>query len=580
MNIFSRGVTLLQRPNFIPLVIVILFGVLASKGLIGEGYFNMHDDLQMMRQLSMEKCFLDGQIPCRWIPDMGYGFGYPLFNFYPPLPYLVGQLFRVIGYSFVDTVKIVFGLSFIASGITMYFLAKEFFSRFGGVVAAIFYIWAPYHAVDVYVRGAMNEAWALIWFPAILYFSYKLLAVQPKSKTKADFPFKYVIGLALTWFGLFTSHNLMVIVFAPFFAIWCGMWLLHSKNWRRVLHLAVSGAWSFGLAAFFTLPVLLEKDVVQTDSLVVGYYEYTAHFVSISQLLFSRFWGYGPSVWMTQDDRMSFQIGWFHWILPLIAGAILAFRFILKKKVNKVMMATAFMLLVGWFAAFLTHPRSTLIWQQFDPYQFVQFPWRFLTMVIFGFSFVTGYLMFILPKGIRYIAGTLAVILILVYGWNYFLPEYGKLGPLTDEEKFTGAAWELQQTAGIYDYLPNTAKTAPKAPMKNLAEFMEGTGEIIESEQGTDWVRFVYNTNEDSVLRIGLLEFPEWEVLVSGNELEEYVPETEEWGRVYIDVPAGTHEVNIQLKDTPPRTLGNLVSVGSWLILAAIVFHKRNTIFR
>src|SRR3990172_6053422 len=93
-----------SNSNFWPLVVVILFGLMAAKGLIGSGYFNMHDDLQMMRQLEMEKCFLDRQIPCRWVPDMGYGYGFPLFNFYPPLPYLVGQIIRLLGFQFVDTI--------------------------------------------------------------------------------------------------------------------------------------------------------------------------------------------------------------------------------------------------------------------------------------------------------------------------------------------------------------------------------------------------------------------------------------------------------------------------------------------
>src|SRR3990172_9790468 len=151
---------IISLPNFWPLFIVIFFGLLAGRTLLPSGYFNMHDDLQMMRQLEMEKCFLDGQIPCRWVPDMGYGFGFPLFNYYPPLPYLFGEIFRVIGFSFAVTVKAVFVLSFVASGITMYFLAKEFFGKAGGIVSSVFYVWAPYHSVDVFVRGAMNEAWA------------------------------------------------------------------------------------------------------------------------------------------------------------------------------------------------------------------------------------------------------------------------------------------------------------------------------------------------------------------------------------------------------------------------------------
>ncbi|MGB6881820.1 MAG: hypothetical protein WBD86_00765, partial [Microgenomates group bacterium] len=76
-----------SNPNFWPIVVVLVFAILAGRSLIFQsGYFNMHDDLQMMRQLEMEKCFKDFQIPCRWVPDMGYGFGFPLFNFYPPLP--------------------------------------------------------------------------------------------------------------------------------------------------------------------------------------------------------------------------------------------------------------------------------------------------------------------------------------------------------------------------------------------------------------------------------------------------------------------------------------------------------------
>src|SRR5579864_6221873 len=115
---------LIKSSNFWPLVIVIAFGLLAGKGLFGPGYFNMHDDLQMMRQLEMEKCFMTLQIPCRWVPDMGYGFGFPLFNFYPPLPYLFGELVRVFGIQFVDTVKLTFIFAFIASGTSMYFLAN------------------------------------------------------------------------------------------------------------------------------------------------------------------------------------------------------------------------------------------------------------------------------------------------------------------------------------------------------------------------------------------------------------------------------------------------------------------------
>src|SRR3989304_7377467 len=343
MNFFRK---IIKHPNFWPIVVVVLVGLLAGRGLIGSGYFNMHDDLQMMRQVEMEKCFLDLQIPCRWVPDMGYGFGFPLFNYYPPLPYLVGEMFRLVGVSFVNTAKDLFLLSFIASGITMYFFAKQFFGRLGGVLSSVFYIWAPYHSVDVYVRGAMNEAWALIWFPVILLASYNLIFKEKNYK-------KWLIILSLSWFGLLVSHNLMVLIFTPIFAVWCLIWIVKSKRWKRIVPLGLSGVFAFCLAAFFTLPVFVEQSLVQTNTLVRGYYEFTAHFATLKQLLFSRFWDYGPSIW-GENDGVSFQIGHIHWILSLVVGGIIVYRFIKYKKVDSVVLAIGYLLIVGWAASFMT----------------------------------------------------------------------------------------------------------------------------------------------------------------------------------------------------------------------------------
>lgn len=95
---------------YLILIILIIPSVLFffTKGT----YWLMHDDMQMVRQLELEKCLTDGQIPCRWTPDLGFGYGYPLFNFYPPLPYIVGQTFRFIGFSFMQTVKLTTALQF------------------------------------------------------------------------------------------------------------------------------------------------------------------------------------------------------------------------------------------------------------------------------------------------------------------------------------------------------------------------------------------------------------------------------------------------------------------------------------
>lgn len=554
-----------------PILIVLFAGVLASRTLLFEsGYFNMHDDLQMMRQLEMEKCFKDLQIPCRWVPDMGYGYGFPLFNFYPPLPYLLGEVFRVFQFSFVDTAKITFALGIILSGLAMYFLSKEFFGKEGGVISSIFYIWAPYHSVDVYVRGAMNESWALIWFPLILLFGYKLITEDKKTLRNN------ILLLAFSWVGLLLSHNLMVMIFAPVFGVWCLIWILKSKNFVfSFINLLKSGLLALGLSSFFTIPAIFEQKLVHVDTLTQGYYEYIAHFATINQLLFSRFWGYGASIW-GDNDGMPFPAGHIHWVLSL-ALILLTILYLRKKGFKKAenwVYVVVFMFLVGWFAVFMAHSRSTFIWQLIKPLAFVQFPWRFLTIVVFSFSFIAGAITLFAKNKFIQIA---LILLVIVWNWQFFLPQHGKMGPLTDSQKFSGAAWDLQRTAGIFDYLPESAKENPKDGANILAEVYSGKAVLTNMQQGTNWARFDINSEKSgSTVRINLFDFPKWNMTLDGKQISHYVPDTEKYGRIYIDVPQGSHRINMKLENTPIRNVSNMISLLSWIFLAAYLIKLKS----
>ena len=155
------------KSEIIVLILALLLSIPAVKEIWRPGYYPMHDDLQLMRLLQIDKCTKDRQFPCRWVPDMGYGYGYPLFNFYPPMPYYLGELFRLLGLSFISTAKVIFTLSFLTSAAGMYFLGQKFWGRIGGLLSSVFYVYAPYHATDLYVRGAVNESWAMAWYPFV-----------------------------------------------------------------------------------------------------------------------------------------------------------------------------------------------------------------------------------------------------------------------------------------------------------------------------------------------------------------------------------------------------------------------------
>ncbi|MFV1917758.1 MAG: hypothetical protein ACC618_04750, partial [Patescibacteria group bacterium] len=315
-------------------------------------------------------------------------------------------------------------------------------------------------------------------------------------------------------------------------------------------------------------------------------------------LLTSRFWGYGGSAWGIVNDKMSFQIGYLHWILSLIIALFLAIRVgghlvrplarreslwlgevIGDLKKDKLLLVTAFLLAVGWFSAFMTHLRSIQIYQTIPYLRFIQFPWRFLAIVIFSFSFIVGaipgvfaewkvrhkFLAKLFATVPQLFISFLLVFLILILNWRYFRPEGGKMGPLTDKQKFSGAAWELQQGGGVIDYLPKAAKVPPESSRQTLVEIMDGKGTILDSEQGTYWAKFRINLeSEEAVVRINIFDFPGWRIFLDNREIEKFVPDEEILGRMWISLPAGEHLVYAQLFNTPVRTASNLISLVSW----------------
>jgi len=553
----------------LPFLLVLFSAFLASRWLFKSGYFIMHDDLQMMRQLQMEKCFQDRQMPCRWVPDMGYGYGYPLFNFYPSLPYYIGQIFRWAGFSFVWTAKLLFALQFFLSGITMFVLANDIWGVLGGLLSAVFYIWAPYHSVDVFVRGAMNEAWSFVWFPLICWATKRFIEEER---------FKHLVWLAFSYSMLLLTHGVMVMIFTPFLLLWIVYWMIVEKKyfWRRFDlfgKFALSSLWSLGLAAFFVFPMLFEKKFTHIETMFSGYYDWRAHFATLHQLFFSRFWGWGPSVWGT-EDQMSFSIGHIHWMLGAIVALVAAIKFYRQEKREKIKSFFPLgIFLLGLFYAFLIHQRSVFIWQIAKPLQLAQFPWRILAMVVFVFSLLAGgFTSFVKQK--KWVLALIA--LVIVFNWQYFRPK--SMGPLSDSEKFSGRAWEIQQTASIYDYLPKSTLSAPTNPPQFEWKF-SGVAENVEVKKGTSWLEWRGKIVKGGELKIPIFYFPGWQAWL--NKKKQLKISYSSDGLMKVSIPDhGRNErsteqqatvVYFRFANTPLRAWSNLISLLSWWLLGGVV---------
>ncbi|KKT49645.1 MAG: hypothetical protein UW41_C0003G0012 [Candidatus Collierbacteria bacterium GW2011_GWC2_44_18] len=533
----------------------------AVADIFKPGFFPMHDDLQVFRLYEVHKCILDGQIPCRWVPDAGYGYGYPLMEFYPPMPYYPMELMVLLGAGYFLPVKVMFALAFLLSGLGMYLLAKEFFGRWGGILAGVIYVYSPYHSVDIYVRGAMNEGWGMIWFPFVLLYIYRLIT---KEKSKTDF-----ILLSIALMLQLTSHNVMTLVFAPTAIIWAIFWMWKTGKFTAIKNLFLAGLLGIGLSAFFFIPVVLEQKFVHVDSMTIGYFNYLAHFADIKQLFLSRFWGYGGSTW-GPEDGMSFSIGHVQWLGALLAAIMATFR-LKKQKYTSMMilMVVAF----GFLYAFLTHSRSNFIWERLSILQFAQFPWRLVALIVFYFSFATGYLVTIaIPKILKPILFSVLILSTILLNAPFF--RFERHVRVTIQEKMSGLSWENQVTGGIFDYLPRSAPKPPGGPAFTIPQYLEGQGGILNFKAGSNWMSFdVHVSSPSAKVMLPLYTFPGLTTKIDGKKV--FTEIDPDLGRVVVTVNQGVHSVWSKIGYTTVRLLSDLLTLFSTLILIKLISDDR-----
>lgn len=543
------------------------------------GYFPMHDDLQAFRIQQMHECFKDLQIPCRWVPDMGYQYGYPQYNYYPPSVYYLGEFFHLIGFQFIDSAKILFALGFLASALTMYLFLRDLLGKWPGFIGALIYTYVPYKAVNVYVRGAMNEFWALAFYPLLFWSSWKII----KEGGKKNIAF-FAIATSL----ILITHNLMTLIFLPILAFWILLNVVLEKKYKSLINITLGGLLGLGLAAFFTLPVAVEKPYAHLETLVGGYFDYRQHFVSLNQLFISNFWGYDSSVWGI-DDGLSLSTGQIQFLGSIIALILAIFSF---KKYKKISTITLSLFALSLVTLFMVHEKSSPIWTLFESALiFIQFPWRFLSISIFLLSTLCALGIFFIQKlnfkifkiNSAIIYGIVLITACLILYGSFFHPN--KWYDITDKEKFSGVSWEKQLTISIFDYLPIYAKFPPTSAAPMNPETLEGLADFKNSRKGSAMKSWEVEIFQPSIIRAPIFDFPGMKVLVDGSIINHWNDDcrNQEFclGLVTFKLEPGRHFVEIKLTNTPIRTIGNLLTILSFLILVILLvpINRKSPIF-
>jgi len=556
----------------LPFLILVFLSLFAIIPLFHSGFFPIHDDEQIARLQQLTLAINNFQIPPRWVPDLGFGYGFPLYNFYPPLVYYLGYLFHTLGLSLINSTKLVMGLGFILSSFFMFLWVRRHYGVIAGIFAAFLYTYAPYHAVDLYVRGALSEFFSFVWIPAVFWALDRV--VEKKSVNSS-----LLAGLFLGF--VFLTHNLVLIQLAPFLLIYLIYFLYKERKYlKKVLFLfVISIISSIGLSLYFTLPALLEKQYTLVDKILTGELaSYKLYFVCPGQFLNSP-WGYGGSI-PGCVDGLSFQVGKVQLFVVILALVFMVFGAIFKKIFSFKKLSfpiLAFFLFV--LSLFMATSYSGFIWNSIQPLSYIQFPWRFLLFSAVFSSFLGGFIMAFLKKYLnKFILIGIVIILMGVSIYSVrsdFKPQ--SYLPVSDSFYTTKQDIQWRVSRMSYEYVPKEVATKTTElgttvvdvsqidlPKKSY-EVTLGKMSVEEQINIPQKKQYMAKVDVVGVLRINTYSFPGWNVLVDGKKVE--YNDNNKLKLITVDLSKGSHKVEVIFKDTIPRTIGNVISGLTILVL-------------
>lgn len=602
------------------LIVVLFLSTFSILPFFHPGFFPMHDDTQVARIYEVGKALSDGMFPVRWVQDLGYGYGYPIFNFYAPLPYYLGGSLTFLGIDVLLATKVVFVAGILLSAVSMYVFVRSFWGTLAAVVSSIIYVYFPYHAVNIYVRGDLDELFAYGFLPLVFFASFKIFyAVRNGQFTRLP---KFALLLAASIALSILSHNLSSFMLLFFVVPFLCLALIFSQRKKELLLVYGSALiLGFFLSAFYAVPAILEATYTDVFSQIGGGAYFRDHFVCLSQLWDSP-WGFGGST-RGCIDGMSFKLGKLNIVLffaslilwlfektqlswdesnkhELAAGEACGYHgfsrgssFIVKlhrvKQVAKPrtrryvaklrdleggesVYVFLFSIFGFFLSVFLMLDQSRVIWNAIPFMPFLQYPWRFLNFAGLFLSIVIGFS----ASSARTVLGTrtvlvkngifalLIIFLTLFSNSKLFKPQLfldNTSAFYTNESYLT---WTVSKISD--EYMPVGFKK-PKTKsevVQNVAEVVQGDGYIESVTRKTGMVSVKVHFRTDSLVRFYTAPFPAWRGFLDG--IQTHLLEGEDG--LYMEVPKGTHTLSLIFSETLIEKIANGMSFVGFLVIA------------
>ena len=528
--------------TLMPIILVIVF-CLSLVLLLPKGLYRSHDgEAHVARFAAYYKAYKDGQILPRWAGDLNFRYGSPLFIFYYPLPGTIASVIHALGISLENSFKLIMALAFILAPLAFYAWSSQLVGRNIAFVGSLLYGFAPYHFLDLYVRGDVAEILSFVFVPLVFFYI-------EKSKTHSRL--KYILIGGVCYSLLILSHNAISLMFSPIFLSYSFIQLKRT-GFVSCMFLILTG---LSLSSFFWLPALAEGKFVQATFFIGDMYK--LHFPNLQQLIYSN-WGFGADVF--RSGGLSPQIGVAHVLLVFMSGLS-----IFKKTKEYKIVYYWFLLFV--FVLFLSLRQSDFIWQHMPLLKLFQFPWRFTA----ASSFIAAVLgLYVLKSFLSKKILIIVAMLLLITS----LPLVKTKEISTKDDKFYYAY------KGNTDYhgAATTVWSAgnPGEYPRNPIEIISGDAKVENLVRKSNLHRFEVYAVSDAKILDNTIYFPGWKVFVDKKKVPIEFQDINYRGLITFAVPTGAHKVEVHFAESKVRLFSDIVSLFTVIaLLIGLLFQRR-----
>ncbi|MEW6129160.1 MAG: hypothetical protein AB1757_19125 [Acidobacteriota bacterium] len=504
-----------------------------------------------------------GKIYPRWEEDTNLGFGAVTTSYYPPAIYYLTSLFYFLFSNWIIAILLTHLSLMIASGLAMYWYAREYFSVKAASVAMAAYILLPYHLVDQYQRGAIAELLGFIWMPLMMIFADRLMRNRESPFTLNSTTLLHMAGLAASYGAFLWSHPPTAFQFSMGFGLYVLLQTYFKKNWRSLIYVGCGIGLGALLSAAYMLPAFLERHFVRSEY-IAKTWPYHGTYIFVHDLPY------------LDGNRGFFILLDAVWIFSTFVILLCGIFFIFERKtLNKAFQRQVWSwIAIGCFVSFMMVKPSQFIGKWIPGIEIGVFTWRMLGIATFICALIGGACIHIAGgilrranfertaavflAGLIFVCGTtlsfFAVIRPMVYA-PLFIPE---------KEHWNFATLPIQAPEFPFEDLPRIDRATLASSYNETAN-----GEVQIEKWQPELRLLRVKLNSSDKLQIRTFNFPGWVASIENREIPIITGKT--LGEINLELPPGEYQLRLEFTDTPVRQRAELITIGAFIILIALL---------